>query len=272
VDERRRAGGSAAQSGGGAGSRREVLVRPRRGGRGLRFLPALLRPPGRRARRPAVRARGLAAERHRPAGLRLEAADGTRRYRILYIEIPRKNGKTTLAAGIALLLTFADKEAGAQVYSAASDKDQAAIVFEAAVAMRNANHELRRRSIAYKKALVVPSWGASFKPLSTVAKSKHGFNVHGFVFDEFHVQPDRELYDVLHTGTGARLQPLEVIITTAGSNRHSICWELHEHALKVQQGARGRRIPRRDLRGRREGRLEATRQPGERRTRTSASR
>jgi phage terminase large subunit-like protein len=163
--------------------------------------------------------------------------DGSRRYRILYIEIPRKNGKTTLAAGIALLLTFADKEAGAQVYSAASDKDQAAIVFDAAVAMRNANHELRRRSLAYKKALVVPTWGASFKPLSTVAKSKHGFNVHGFVFDEFHVQPDRELYDVLHTGTGARAQPLEVIITTAGSNKHSICWELHDHAIKVQQGA-----------------------------------
>jgi phage terminase large subunit-like protein len=162
--------------------------------------------------------------------------DGTRRYRILYLEVPRKNGKTTLAAGIALLLTFADKEAGAQIYSAASDKDQAAIVFEAAVAMRNANLELRRRSLAYKKALVVPTWGASFKPLSTVANSKHGFNVHGFVFDEFHVQPDRDLYDVLHTGTGARLQPLEVIITTAGSNRHSICWELHEHALKVQQG------------------------------------
>jgi phage terminase large subunit-like protein len=162
--------------------------------------------------------------------------DGTRRYRIVYIEIPRKNGKTTLAAGIALLLTFADKEPGAQVYSAASDKDQAAIVFEAAVAMRGSNHELRRRSIAYKKALVVPSWGASFKPLSTVAKSKHGFNVHGFVFDEFHVQPDRELYDVLHTGTGARSQPLEVIITTAGSNKRSICWELHDHALKVSSG------------------------------------
>lgn len=162
--------------------------------------------------------------------------DGSRRYRIVYIEIPRKNGKTTLAAGIALLLTFADKEPGAQIYSAASDKDQATIVFDAAVAMRSANHELRRRSIAYKKALVVPSWGASFKPLSTVAKSKHGFNVHGFVFDEFHVQPDRDLYDVLHTGTGARAQPLEVIITTAGHDRHSICWELHDHAIKVSEG------------------------------------
>lgn len=162
--------------------------------------------------------------------------DGTRRYRIVYIEIPRKNGKTTLAAGIALLLTFADKERGAQVYSAASDKDQAAIVFDAAVAMRGTNAELRRRSIAFKKALVVPSWGSSFKPLSTVAKSKHGFNVHGFVFDEFHVQPDRELYDVLHTGTGARAQPLEVIITTAGYDRHSICWEMHDHAVKVAEG------------------------------------
>lgn len=162
--------------------------------------------------------------------------DGTRRYRIVYIEVPRKNGKTTLAAGIAGKLTFADKEGGAQIYSAAADRDQAAIVFNALVAMRNQNPELRRRSLAYKKALVVPSWGASFKPLSKDAKQKHGFNVHGFVFDEFHVQPDRELYDVLHTGTAARAQPLEVIITTAGYDRHSICWEMHDYAIKVREG------------------------------------
>lgn len=162
--------------------------------------------------------------------------DGTRRYRVVYIEIPRKNGKTTLAAGIALLLTFADKEPGAQVYSAAADKDQAKIVFNAAVSMRNSNLELRRRSLAYKLALTVPVWGASFKPLSSEARRKHGLNVHGFVFDEFHVQEDRELYDVLHTGTGARAQPLEVIITTAGYDRHTICWEMHEYALKVRDG------------------------------------
>lgn len=162
--------------------------------------------------------------------------DGTRRYRIAYIEIPRKNGKTTLAAGIALLLTFTDREAGAQVYSAAADKDQAAIVFNAAVEMRNQHPELRRRSMAYRRALVVPQWGASFKPLSSDARRKHGFNVHGFIFDEFHVQEDRELYDVLHTATGARAQPLEIIITTAGYDRKSICWTMHDYALKVRDG------------------------------------
>lgn len=162
--------------------------------------------------------------------------DGTRRYRVAYIEIPRKNGKTTLAAGIALKLTFADHEPGAQVYAAAADKDQAAIVFNAAKAMRDANHELRRRSLAYRRALTVPVWGSSFKPLSAEAANKHGLNSHGFIFDEFHVQEDRELYDVLHTSTGARAQPLEVIITTAGYDRHSICWQMHDYALKVRDG------------------------------------
>ncbi|MGE5553307.1 MAG: terminase large subunit [Betaproteobacteria bacterium] len=162
--------------------------------------------------------------------------DGTRRYRVAYIEIPRKNGKSTLSAGIALYLLFADGEPGAEVYSAAADRDQAAIVFETAKAMVEASPALRKRSEIYKRAIVVPTTGSSYKVLSADAPTKHGLNAHGIIFDELHAQPNRELWDVLTTSTGAREQPLVVAITTAGYDRNSICWEQHEYAEKVLKG------------------------------------
>ncbi len=162
--------------------------------------------------------------------------DGLRRYRIVYVEIPRKNGKSTLAAGIALALTFIDKEHGAQVFSAAADRDQASVVFNAAMSMRNANAELRNRSLAYKRSLVVPAWASSYRVLSSDAGSKHGLNAHGIIFDELHVQRDRDLYDTLHTSTGSRRQPLEVLLTTAGYDKHSMCWDMHQHARQVIGG------------------------------------
>ena len=162
--------------------------------------------------------------------------DGTRRYRMAYIEIPRKNGKSSLAAGIALLLSFADGEAGAEVFSAAADRDQASIVFDEAKNMRNASPELVSRSEVYKRAIVVPSTGSTYRVLSADAYTKHGLNVHGVIFDELHAQPNRDLWDVLKTGTGARRQPLIVMITTAGFDRESICWEQHEYARQVLAG------------------------------------
>ncbi len=164
--------------------------------------------------------------------------DGLRRYRICYIEIPRKNGKSTLAAGIGLALTFIDKEPGAQVFSAAGDRDQAALVFNAALQMRNTNAELRNRSHAYKRAIVVPAWQASYRVLSSGAGSKHGLNAHGIIFDELHVQETRDLYDTLHTSTAARRQPLEVLLTTAGYDKNSLCWVMHTHALQVLDGSK----------------------------------
>lgn len=163
-------------------------------------------------------------------------ADGTRRYRSVFVAVPRKNGKTTLAAGIGLYLTFADREPGAEVYSAASDREQAAIAFEQARSMVEACPELSERALIYRRAIVVPGLGSSYKVLSADARSKHGFNAHGIIFDELHAQPNRELYDVLHTSTGARRQPVELYITTAGYDRHSICYELYEHAKKVRAG------------------------------------
>lgn len=162
--------------------------------------------------------------------------DGTRRYRTCYVEIPRKNAKSTNAAGLALALLFIDNEMGAEVYSAAGDREQAAIVFNAASEMVSASPELTRRSRIFRRSIVVPALSASYKVISADAPRKHGLNAHGIIFDELHVQPNRELWDTLTTSTGSRRQPLAIALTTAGYDRNSICWEVHDYALKVQKG------------------------------------
>lgn len=162
--------------------------------------------------------------------------DGTRVFRTVYKEIPRKNGKTTWIAGEGLLLTSADREMGAEVYSAAGDVHQAAIAFDTAAGMVKASPELRTRCKVFRRAIVVHAIGASYKVLSADGDTKHGFNSHGILFDELHTQPNRELWDVLVTSTGSRKQPMVIAITTAGYDRNSICWEMHEYARKVAQG------------------------------------
>jgi phage terminase large subunit-like protein len=163
-------------------------------------------------------------------------ADGTRKYRRAYIEIPRKNGKSTLSAGLALYLLFADSEPGAEVYSAAADTDQARIVFEEAQRMVESSPALSKFGQVYKRSIIVPSAGATYRVISADAHTKHGFNAHGIVFDELHAQPNRDLYDVLNTSTGARRQPMMIMITTAGYDRESICYEQHEYARQVSTG------------------------------------
>lgn len=162
--------------------------------------------------------------------------DGLRQYRQAYLEIPRKNGKSTLGAGIALYLLLMDREAGAEIYSAAADADQAALVFAEAKSMVESNPDLAKRCQVYRRAIAVPSTGSIYKVLSAEAYSKHGLNAHGIIFDEVHAQPTRELWDVLNTSTGARRQPLTIAITTAGFDRESLCWHLHEHARRVLLG------------------------------------
>ena len=162
--------------------------------------------------------------------------DGLRRIRRVYIEIGKKNGKSTLAAGIGALLTFADNEPGAEVYSAAADREQAAIVFELAHQMVERSPVLARRAMTYRRAIVVPATASSWKVLSSDAPTKHGFNCHGIIFDELHTQPNRDLWDTLTAGVGARRQPLVVALTTAGYDRNSICWEIHDYAVRVRDG------------------------------------
>lgn len=162
--------------------------------------------------------------------------DGTRRYRRVYIEIPRKNGKSTFAAGLALYLLFADGEPGAEVFSAAADRDQAAIVFDQAKLMVEGSPALGRFGQVFKRSIVAPSTASAYRVLSADAPTKHGLNSHGIIFDELHAQQNRDLWDVLSTSMGARRQPLLIAITTAGYDRESICWEQHEYARRVSEG------------------------------------
>ena len=163
-------------------------------------------------------------------------ADGTRQYRTCYIEIPRKNGKSSLCSGIALYLLYADNEPSAEVYSAAADTKQAAIVFNVAKGMAISSKSLMARGQVYRNSIFIPRTASTYQVLSADAYTKHGLNAHGIIFDELHAQPSRDLWDVLATSTGARSQPLTVAITTAGFDRNSICWELHEYARKVKEG------------------------------------
>lgn len=163
-------------------------------------------------------------------------ADGTRRYRKVYVEVPRKNNKSTLCAGIALYLLHADREPGAEVYSAAGDRDQAAVVFDVARQMVNQSPALKLRTEVYRRSMVHLESASSYRVLSADAFTKHGLNAHGIVVDEVHVQRNRELIDVLSTSTGSRRQPVEVYITTAGYDKRTICWELHDYAERVARG------------------------------------
>jgi phage terminase large subunit-like protein len=161
---------------------------------------------------------------------------GLRRYRMVWVEIPRKNGKSTLAAGVAIYLEIADNEPGAEVYSCAADKDQAAVVFDVAKQMVEASDFLKSHMVTFKKSIIVPRSASKYVVLSADAFTKHGLNAHGVMFDEFHTQPSRALFDVMITAVGSRRQPVVFIITTSGFDRTSICYEQHQHAMRVAEG------------------------------------
>ena len=165
--------------------------------------------------------------------------NGKRQFLTAYIEIPKKNGKSELAAAIALYLLYADNEPSAEVYGAACDRNQASIVFDVARQMVEMSPALMRRSkirTAGKRIINYRNAGF-YQVLSAETGTKHGLNVSGLVFDEIHAQPNRKLYDVLTKGSGdAREQPLFFIITTAGNDKNSICYELHTKALDLMAG------------------------------------
>ena len=172
--------------------------------------------------------RTLFGWRHRETNLR--------RYRQAFIFIPRKNGKTATAAGLALRTLLCDNEAEAECYCAAGDREQASLVFRTAAAMVRENRgvaphvkirESQRRMIyrdSFLRAIPANEGGA------------HGFNAHLVIGDELHVWAGREFYDALHTSTGARTQPLEIYITTAGWDKTTLCFELYERAKAVRDG------------------------------------
>ena len=168
-------------------------------------------------------------------------ADGTRRYRKAYIEVPKKNGKSTLAAGLSLYLLIADGEVGAEVYSAGADREQAGIIYREAASMDRASKELADHvdPIDSTKRLAFPRTGSFYRALSRESGSNEGLNIHGLAFDELHAQKNRDLWDTLTYGGASRRQSLAFAITTAGFDRHSICWEQREYAEQVLDG----RIP-----------------------------
>ena len=165
--------------------------------------------------------------------------NGKRQFLTAYIEIPKKQGKSELAAAIALYLLYADNEPSAEVYGAACDRNQASIVFDVARQMVEMSPALMRHSkirTAGKRIINYRNAGF-YQVLSAETGTKHGLNVSGLVFDEIHAQPNRHLYDVLTKGSGdARMQPLYFLITTAGTDTHSICYEVHQKAMDILEG------------------------------------
>lgn len=143
-------------------------------------------------------------------------AGGTRRYRRAYVWVARKNGKTELAAGIALLILLGDAEPGGQVFAIASEKDQASIVFNKSINMVVRAPRLAAMLECLKESIYCPSLNASFRPLSGKPKGKHGLNMSGLVGDEIHEWPNGDLYTFVHDSAASRRQPLEFLISTAG--------------------------------------------------------
>lgn len=165
--------------------------------------------------------------------------DGHRQFNTAYVEIPKKQGKSELAAAIALLLTCGDGEERAEVYGCAADRQQAMIVFDVAADMVRMCPALNKRVkiLTSQKRIIYQPTNSFYQVLSAEAYSKHGFNIHGVVFDELHTQPNRKLFDVMTKGSGdARTQPLYFLITTAGTDTQSICYETHQKAEDIIEG------------------------------------
>jgi phage terminase large subunit-like protein len=171
-------------------------------------------------------------------------ADGTRRFRTAYIEIPRKNGKSFLCSAFALYLLIADGEPGAQVYSSATKEEQAAIVWRGAMNMVKASPDLQRFTEihgAKKKTggtIFCERTGGFYRPLGADSTTLDGLNPHAQIIDELHEHKDRRVWSKLQTATGARRQPLTLAITTAGVfDQTALGWQQHKYAQDLLDGA-----------------------------------
>ena len=161
--------------------------------------------------------------------------NGRRKVRTSLLALPRKNGKSTLAAGIALRCLL-EPEPGCEVYSCAASRDQARLVFDTAKIAVEQSPTLSAQLKVYRNAIVRESTHATYKSLSAEAGLQHGLSPHAVVFDELHVS-NREMWEVMLSGQGARRNPLTVALTTAGYDRKSVCWEIWKYAEAVAAGA-----------------------------------
>jgi len=162
-------------------------------------------------------------------------ADGTRRYRKCIVWLPRKNGKTELAAGISHLALLGDAEPGAEVYAIAKDKAQASLVFNIASQMAAASPALSALLEIWKTSIYCPATNGSFKPLTGASKGKHGLNMSGLIGDEVHEWPSGDLYTFVHQSSVSRRQPIEFLISTAGQ-KLGYGYELWDYCQKVIDG------------------------------------
>lgn len=170
--------------------------------------------------------------------------DESRQYQYLYLEIPKKNGKSELAAALGLYHTIADGEMHGEVYVVAADKQNAGIIFNAALGMIEQNPTLKKRLKIKESTKEIKDTvsGTFMKVLSSEAYSKHGYKPSCVIFDELHAQPSRELWDIMTFGSGsARFQPVWIVLTTAGDDpdRNSIGWEVHDKAKKIFEYRKG---------------------------------
>lgn len=164
------------------------------------------------------------------------AATGLRRFQKVFLAVPKGSGKSPFGAGLGLFGAFFDGEPGAEVYAVAADRKQAGIVFDSAKVMTQRNEHLSVRCEVFRDSIKLINSTECFQVLSSDASTKHGFRPHFIIFDEFHAQPNRDLFDALYRGMGKRRQPVLVMITTAGDDDESICFEEWDYARRVISG------------------------------------
>ncbi len=165
--------------------------------------------------------------------------NGLRRFRTVYVEVPRKNGKSTWAAAIALYMLIGAGEKGAEVYSVATKRDQARIVFGEASRMVTQSSELSRVADTKLSKIEIAKTFSHMEALSADSKTLDGLNVFAAIVDEFHAHRDRMVYELTQTATGAREDPLIFNITTAGEDLESVCYEEREYGIAVNDGVYG---------------------------------
>lgn len=164
------------------------------------------------------------------------ASDGTRRFRFVFLFVPKGNGKSPLGSGLGLYLALCDDEAGAEVYAVAGDKEQAKVVHESAKVMVEQSADLLELCQVLKDSIYQPQTRSFYKVLSSDASGKHGRRPHGVLFDELHNQRNRDLYEALRKSMMKRRQPLLVMMSHAGADDETVCYEEYEAAKRVLSG------------------------------------
>jgi phage terminase large subunit-like protein len=165
----------------------------------------------------------------------LKRKNGKRLIRMVFIQVARKNAKTTMMAAVENALLFNDGEPSAQIYNCAGDDEQANLLFSAAKKMVDLDPALRKAAKTFQSSIVL---GNSFiKKITSKSDTKHGFNTHAWIYDELHVAKNRDLYDTLKTSMGQRSNPLGIMITTPGYDRLSICYNRYDYTIKLLSGA-----------------------------------